>query len=105
MKTNHRKTPAILSAALLSSLGIGASHAADTSSSALFSAVDLDRGYMVSIAEGKCGEGKCGAEKKDEEEKDAEGKCGEGKCGATDKEGEKKDPEGKCGEGKCGGAA
>ncbi|NGP53121.1 hypothetical protein [Thioalkalivibrio sp. XN8] len=112
MKKIHQNTSVILGAALLSSLGISAAHAAEASPAALFSAVDLDRGYMLSVGEGKCGEGKCGGDQKEkgEDKKGAEGKCGEGKCGAADKEGgqqdgKKKGAEGKCGEGKCGGVA
>ena len=112
MKKIHQNTSVILGAALLSSLGVSAGHAAEASPATLFSAVDLDRGYMLSVGEGKCGEGKCGGDKKakGEDKKDAEGKCGEGKCGAADKEGGQKDgkqkgAEGKCGEGKCGGVA
>ena len=50
-----------------------------------FGAEQLEGGYLLLAAEGKCGEGK----------------CGEGKCGSKD-EGEGKCGEGKCGEGKCG---
>ena len=63
-----------------------------------FSATQLEGGYQVASAEGKCGEGKCGAD-----EKKTDGKCGgdmkktDGKCG-----GDMKKTDGKCGEGKCG---
>jgi uncharacterized low-complexity protein len=91
MKDNATKTSAILSAAVLATLGLGQAASANSSDS-LFSAVQLDRGYMLTASEGKCGEGKCGGDSKD-----GEGKCGEGKCGD-----DSKDAEGKCGEGKCG---
>ncbi|MFU8820910.1 MAG: hypothetical protein ACNA8G_05065 [Gammaproteobacteria bacterium] len=98
MKNSLIKTSGLVSAAMVAALGI--SHAANAEpASSLFSMTDLNNGYMVALAEGKCGEGKCGGDAK---EKDAEGKCGEGKCGADAKE---KDAEGKCGEGKCGGDA
>lgn len=97
MKKTAMKSSTILSAALLATFGLSQSASAEPAGS-LFSAVDLNHGYMVSLGEGKCGEGKCGADK----EKEGEGKCGEGKCGA---DGDKKDAEGKCGEGKCGGVA
>jgi uncharacterized low-complexity protein len=78
-----KKTPVILSAALLATLGLGQAASADTSDS-VFSAQDLDRGYMAAASEGQCGEGKCGEGKCGEDgEKDDEGKCGEGKCGGT----------------------
>lgn len=96
MKKSAFKTSTLLSAALLASLGLSQSANAE-SAGQLFSAVDLDRGYMASV-----GEGKCGADK-DSAGKDSEGKCGEGKCGADAGDSEK-DSEGKCGEGKCGGA-
>jgi uncharacterized low-complexity protein len=76
-----KKTPVILSAALLATLGLGQAASADTSDS-VFSAQDLERGYMATASEGKCGEGKCGEDGEDGE-KDDEGKCGEGKCGGT----------------------
>ena len=97
-----------------------------------FSATQLEGGYQVASAEGKCGEAKCGAEAKKTEkkaegacgtemtktEKKADGKCGEAKCGAEMKKTEKKaegacgtemkktekKADGKCGEGKCGDA-
>ena len=99
MKKTAMKSSTILSAALLATFGLSQSANAEPAAP-LFSAVDLNHGYMVSLGEGKCGEGKCGADK--EKEKEGEGKCGEGKCGA---DGDKKDGEGKCGEGKCGDVA
>ena len=97
MKKATTATSSILSAALVAAFSFSApANAASTGD--LFSAQNLDRGYMAMVGEGKCGEGKCG-----EADKDGEGKCGEGKCGeADDKDAEGKCGEGKCGEGKCG---
>ena len=41
----------------------------------------MQAGYQLDAAEGKCGEGKCGGDKK----AGKEGKCGEGKCGGDNK--------------------
>ncbi len=41
----------------------------------------MQAGYQLDAAEGKCGEGKCGGDKK----AGKEGKCGEGKCGGDKK--------------------
>jgi uncharacterized low-complexity protein len=97
MKKTAMKNSTILGAALLATYGLSQSANAEPAG-ALFSAVDLNHGYMVSLGEGKCGEGKCGGD----QDKEDEGKCGEGKCGA---DGDDKDGEGKCGEGKCGDVA
>jgi uncharacterized low-complexity protein len=84
-KTSIKKTSALLSAALVASLGL--SHAANANTgSSLFSATDLGHGYMANVGEGKCGEGKCGEGKcggDSDDEKGGEGKCGEGKCGSV----------------------
>ena len=57
------KTSALLSAALVASLGL--SHAANASAGgSIFTATDLGQGYMAMAGEGKCGEGKCGGDKK-----------------------------------------
>ena len=73
---------AIVGAALAG--GLSAAHAAATDLSAdeLFSATELDGGYMqLAGSEGKCGEGKCGEGKCGDDKGEGEGKCGEGKCG------------------------
>ncbi len=78
---------AIVGAALAGGLSTAHAAATDVSADELFSAIELDGGYMqVAGAEGQCGEGK----------------CGEGKCGDAKGEGEGKCGEGKCGEGMCG---
>ena len=79
----------------LGAVVVGASSFAATDANANpFEFQQMQAGYQLDAAEGKCGEGKCGGDKKAEKE----GKCGEGKCGG-DKKAAK---EGKCGEGKCG---
>jgi len=88
-------TPTLIGSALFAALGLGQAAQAD-SDGTLFSAVDLDRGYTLAAAEGKCGEGKCG--NTGDGDKGGEGSCGadkggEGSCGAD-----------KGGEGKCGSA-
>ena len=98
MKKSTMATSSILSAALVAAFSFSQTANAEPAGE-LFSAQNLDRGYMAMVGEGKCGEGKCGEGKcggagdKEDADKDdeAEDKDGEGKCG-----------EGKCGEGKCG---
>lgn len=84
----------------LGAVVVGASSFVATDASANpFEFQQMQAGYQLDAAEGKCGEGKCGEGKCGADKKAAkEGKCGEGKCGAD----KKKAKEGKCGEGKCG---
>ena len=82
MKKATTATSSILSAALVAAFSFSApANAASTGD--LFSAQNLDRGYMAMVGEGKCGEGKCGGDGDKDKDKDkgGEGKCGEGRCG------------------------
>ncbi|MEE9343192.1 MAG: hypothetical protein V3V12_06150 [Gammaproteobacteria bacterium] len=73
MKNNTLKPLSIaLGAAFVGSI---ASTSIANASENPFGMTELSGGYMVSMAEGKCGEGKCGGKMK------KEGQCGEGKCG------------------------
>jgi uncharacterized low-complexity protein len=72
---------AVVGAALAGSLGAAQAATIDLSADELFSATELDRGYVQLAGEGSCGEGKCGGDKGEGEGKCGEGKCGEGKCG------------------------
>jgi uncharacterized low-complexity protein len=68
---------AIVGAALAGGLSVAQAAATDVAADELFSAVEIEGGFLqvAGEGEGSCGEGKCG------EKGEGEGSCGEGKCG------------------------
>jgi uncharacterized low-complexity protein len=68
---------AIVGAALAGGLSTAQAATTDLSADELFSATELDGGYMqLAGSEGSCGEGKCGEGKCGDDKDEGEGKCG-----------------------------
>jgi uncharacterized low-complexity protein len=60
----------IVGAALAGGLSAAQAAATDVSADELFSATQIDGGYMQIAGEGKCGEGKCGEDMGGDEDSD-----------------------------------